>query len=316
MKILFYILLLIFNIKSIYAEDNWGEEKASNVEDPGYYEENTSSKYNSEIMDLDFEAPDIKPPSPEFDNSMLIHRLDQLEKEVASIKLMIQSLNLPKNEQRHNLKSEASPEFSDHTATTVPSHSPEKHSYDHALSLLKEKKFEESESAFADFIQKYPKSDLQSNSYFWYGETFFQRQNYEKSALFYLKGYKLQPKGSKAADSLLKLALSLGEINKKKEACSMLNKLEKEFPKRSASSKKRSNEAANKFGCVIEEAPREAITEDASSEEPKAEEVIKAPIPKPAPKAAPKASKPDKPKESKPSKSQNNKATQNIPNKN
>ena len=67
-----------------------------------------------------------------------------------------------------------------------------------------------------------------------------------------MKGYKLQPKGAKAADSLLKLAFSLGEINKTKEACSMLTKLDKEFPKRAAASKKKGEEAWTKFNCEID----------------------------------------------------------------
>jgi tol-pal system protein YbgF len=121
--------------------------------------------------------------------------------------------------------------------------------YDKALSDLKDNKFQEAQAKFDLFIKNHPSSKLLGNAYFWYGETFFRRNNFEKAALYYLKGYKHNPRSSKASDSLLKLALSLGEINKLKEACSTLTKLEKEFPSRPDSSKKRTKDAKAKFGC-------------------------------------------------------------------
>jgi tol-pal system protein YbgF len=125
----------------------------------------------------------------------------------------------------------------------------EKNSYDAALLALKDSQYEDAEAKFADFIQKYPKSSMLSNAYFWHGETFFRRNNYEKAAISYLKGYKQFPKASKASDSLLKLSLSLGAMKKTKEACSMLNKLDLEFKDRPANSIKRASDAKNKYGC-------------------------------------------------------------------
>lgn len=125
----------------------------------------------------------------------------------------------------------------------------EKKSYDLALAALKSGKLEQAEEQFSNFITLYPKSTLQSNAYFWHGETFFKRGMFEKAAISYLKGYKGSPKGVKAPDSLLKLALSLGELKKKPEACNMLLKLESEFPNRAATSIKRTKDAKIKFGC-------------------------------------------------------------------
>lgn len=127
--------------------------------------------------------------------------------------------------------------------------SKEKKLYDAALAALKDNRLEIAEEKFASFIKDYPKSSMQSNAYFWYGETFFKRNMFDKAAINYLKGYKQYPKGSKAADSLLKLALSLGELKKKTETCTMLTKLDAEFPSRPASSIKRAKDAKVKFGC-------------------------------------------------------------------
>jgi tol-pal system protein YbgF len=121
--------------------------------------------------------------------------------------------------------------------------------YDIALSKLKGGSHEDSEKLFAEFIQKFPNSKLQSNAMFWYGESFYRREIFNKAAINFLKTYKKYPKGSKAADSLLKLSFSLASLNKNKEACSMLNKLKSEFPKRPISSIKRAKDAREKFGC-------------------------------------------------------------------
>jgi len=131
----------------------------------------------------------------------------------------------------------------------VAANSGEKSEYDLALVSLKDGKFEDAERQFADFITKYPSSGLQSNATFWYAETFYRREMFNKAAVNYLQSYKNYPKGSKAQDSLLKLSYSLASLNKKKEACSMLTKLEQEFPQRPISSIKRAQEARDKFQC-------------------------------------------------------------------
>ncbi len=121
--------------------------------------------------------------------------------------------------------------------------------YDTALSYLKDGKFDEAEQKFANFIQTQPKHKLRENALFWYAESFYRRNNFNQSAITYLKSYKEYPKGPKAADALLKLSLSLGNLNKSKEACSVLDKLDSEFPNRPENSLKRSVEAKNKFSC-------------------------------------------------------------------
>jgi tol-pal system protein YbgF len=121
--------------------------------------------------------------------------------------------------------------------------------YDLALAALKDGNFEVAETKFADFIKKHPGSSLQSNATFWYAETYYRRGVFNQAAINYLQSYKQYPKGIKAPDALLKLSYSLASLNKNKEACSMLEKLELEFPKRSISSIKRAKEARDKFRC-------------------------------------------------------------------
>lgn len=126
----------------------------------------------------------------------------------------------------------------------------DKQAYDLALASYKDNKFNDAKEKFKNFVQKYPKSSMISNAYFWYGECFFKQKDYNNAAINYLKGYKESPKGAKSSDGLLKLALSLGELKKTGEACNMLAKLDKEFPSnRTAASKKMAEDAKIKFGC-------------------------------------------------------------------
>lgn len=129
---------------------------------------------------------------------------------------------------------------------TVPQ---DKQEYDIALGLLKEGKLAEAESKFSDFVRDRSDSKLHSNAIFWYAETFYRQGAYNKAAIHYLQGYKQYPKDQKAPDSLLKLAYALNALNKDKEACSMLDKLEKEFPNRPINSIKRAKDAQSKFQC-------------------------------------------------------------------
>ena len=121
--------------------------------------------------------------------------------------------------------------------------------YDLALASLKDGNFSEAEEKFANFIQNHKDHKLRENAVFWYAESFYRQGNFNQAAIHYLKGYKEYTTGSKASDSLLKLSLSLGKLKKQKEACVILDKLETEFPKRSANSLKRAAEARANFNC-------------------------------------------------------------------
>jgi len=103
--------------------------------------------------------------------------------------------------------------------------------YEKAFEFLRLSKYDAAEKAFKDFISNNKGSDLIGNAYYWLGETYLSRENYQQAAVQFLKGYQDFPKGNKAPDSLLKLAVSLRSLQKEKEACATLDKLKKEYPK-------------------------------------------------------------------------------------
>lgn len=105
-----------------------------------------------------------------------------------------------------------------------------KEQYDFAYGFVKQNQLDNAEKAFTLFISKNPKTKLLHGAYFWLGEVYYDKKDYNSSATQFLKAYKENAKGSKAAESLAKLAMSLDKLNKGKEACGTIAKLEKEFP--------------------------------------------------------------------------------------
>jgi tol-pal system protein YbgF len=121
--------------------------------------------------------------------------------------------------------------------------------YQAAYDALKAKRFDKSKELFQEFVKKYPNHGLTSIAFYWLGESYYESKNYDQSALAYLKGYQNNTKGMRAADSLLKLAKSLSELNKHKEACITITKLQKEFPNATAGIKKQAELEKKKLLC-------------------------------------------------------------------
>ncbi|MDE0060607.1 MAG: tol-pal system protein YbgF [Defluviicoccus sp.] len=134
-------------------------------------------------------------------------------------------------------------------APALPDGSP-KEQYDYALSLtLKEADYAKAGAAFRAFIDAYPKHDLTGNAYFWLGRTHFVRKDYEGASFAFADGYKKFPKGSKAADNLYNLGMSLRALGKKREACTAFARLLDRFPKANPTLKKRVSRQQKRLKC-------------------------------------------------------------------
>lgn len=102
--------------------------------------------------------------------------------------------------------------------------------YESAFADIRASNFEGAEVKFSKFIADYPKHKLVSNAHYWLAETHYVRGDIEKAARGFAQGYQNYPEGPKAADSLLKLGLSLGKLGKKDDACLTFQQLKKQFP--------------------------------------------------------------------------------------
>ncbi|MBN8828518.1 MAG: tol-pal system protein YbgF [Sphingobacteriia bacterium] len=133
---------------------------------------------------------------------------------------------------------------------SIESDNEKKKSYDEAINLIKKSELDKAAKVLETFIGKYGDDPLVGNAYYWYGEVFYVKKQYQEAAIQYLKGYKQFPKGKRAPDTLLKLSMSLGQLKKLKEACSTIDKLYDRFPDASASIKSKADKEYKRLGCT------------------------------------------------------------------
>jgi tol-pal system protein YbgF len=131
---------------------------------------------------------------------------------------------------------------------TLPSGSAQDQ-YNYAFGKLREADYPAAEEALRSFVQRYPNDALAGNAQYWLGETYYVRKDYNSAAATFAEGYRKYPQSGKAADNLLKLGMSLGNIGQKKEACLTFNQLAHDFPKASSNITERATQEKQRLGC-------------------------------------------------------------------
>src|SRR5262249_32488792 len=121
--------------------------------------------------------------------------------------------------------------------------------YNYAFGLLRQADYSAAEAALRAFVQQHPRDPMAGNAQYWLGETFYARNQFVEAAGAFAEGYKRYPKGSKAADDLLKLGMSLARADQKKTACVALAQLDRDFPSPGAAIKERATAEKKRLGC-------------------------------------------------------------------
>lgn len=111
----------------------------------------------------------------------------------------------------------------------LPDGSP-REQYDFATGLLQKGDYDGAQVALAEFVRRNDKDPLASSAQYWLGESHYARKQYKESAQAFLSGYQKYPKGAKAADSLLKLGMSLEQLKETQQACVVFRKVLAEYP--------------------------------------------------------------------------------------
>lgn len=101
--------------------------------------------------------------------------------------------------------------------------------YKFAFNLTRQARYEEAEIAFKAFIKAHGEDALAGNAHYWLGETFYVRKDFMHAAQAFFEAYQKFPSGAKAPDSLLKLGMSMANMDKAAEACTTFGKLRREF---------------------------------------------------------------------------------------
>ncbi len=121
--------------------------------------------------------------------------------------------------------------------------------YERSNESLLRRQFGEAEAGFRTFIEKFPEHSLAGSAQYWLGETYYAQSDFRQAAQAFLQGYKQYPKSRRAADSLLKLGISLNRLGQKQQACASYDAVSSEYPK-AVEARKRAQAEAKRAGCL------------------------------------------------------------------
>jgi tol-pal system protein YbgF len=134
-------------------------------------------------------------------------------------------------------------------AAAAPASGTPQEQYNYAFGLLRQANYPAAEQSLRAFVQRYPTDPLAGNAQYWLGETYYVRQDYNNAATVFAEGYQKYPKGGKAADNLLKLGMSLGQLGQKADACRAFARLDRDFPSAPSNVKERAADEKKHLAC-------------------------------------------------------------------
>jgi tol-pal system protein YbgF len=111
--------------------------------------------------------------------------------------------------------------------------------YKKGFDLMTAGQYAEARTAFADFIAKYPQSDLADNAQYWIGECSYSQKDFKEAAAAFKAVSDHFPFGNKVPDALYKEALCERQLGQEDAAKATLGKLQEQFPDSEAAVKAR-----------------------------------------------------------------------------
>lgn len=133
-------------------------------------------------------------------------------------------------------------------AAASPKGSPDEQ-YAAAFGLLRAGDYSAAADGMEQFIKNNPDHELAGNAVYWLGETYYVRKDYARAATYFLDGFQKYPQSRKGPDNLLKLGMTLAELNHKAEACQALNQVAKKYPKAPEKITQRANAEIKRLSC-------------------------------------------------------------------
>lgn len=121
--------------------------------------------------------------------------------------------------------------------------------YDYAFGLLARGEYDMAQGALVAFIAAHPDDPLSGNAQYWLGEAYYVREDFARAATAFLAGYQRYPDSAKAPDNLLKLAMTLGTLGQKADACATLDELVQRFPAAAETLRQRADRERASLAC-------------------------------------------------------------------
>lgn len=121
--------------------------------------------------------------------------------------------------------------------------------YNQAFKQLNQTNYVAAERDFTQFTKQYSDDPLIGNAWYWLGESFYVRRDYPKAANAFRQGYQKLPEGPKAGDNLLKLGMSLANLDKKTEACVVFKQVDQKYGANSQALRSKTLQEINRLDC-------------------------------------------------------------------
>ncbi len=121
--------------------------------------------------------------------------------------------------------------------------------YDRAYRHVLAGDYGAAEMDFVQFLAVHPTNEFAGNATFWLGESLARQGRHGEAARHFLTVSQEDPDGPKAAESLLKLGLSLDAMGETQAACSSLREVHARYPDIADDIADRARQAVQDIGC-------------------------------------------------------------------
>ena len=118
-----------------------------------------------------------------------------------------------------------------------------------AQTLLRRLRLESLARQLADVHDTQADTDYAAQAQYWIADIHYVRKDYEKAALAFADVLKKYPQAGRGPEAMLKLGLSLINLDKKPEGCKTLGAIKQKYPKASDAILSRAEREAKKAGC-------------------------------------------------------------------
>lgn len=221
----------------------------------------SSAPYNAQVshaqtsFDTEPQQPDYNAPAPSF-GATTVSRSEQPDQ----IGALIQSQELPQPENFEQLPDNSAAlqpaPLNDPFAappagpTAQPAQDDEpRQVYEGAYNALLQQDVAGAQSGFREFLRRFPKHALVPNALYWLGETYYVQQNYTDAAEAFDIVTAAYASSNKAPDSQLKRGMSLANLGKTQEACTVLSGLAQRYPNAPEHVKAKADSERARAGC-------------------------------------------------------------------
>jgi tol-pal system protein YbgF len=124
-----------------------------------------------------------------------------------------------------------------------------KTAYVHARQLLLDGDYPGAQAAFQAYVDQYGSTPQAAQARYWLGETKYVQHDYAGAAAAYIGATKGWPQTAWAPDAVVKLALSLLQLNRPTDACAALGEFDRHYAKAGGAAKARADAARIKAKC-------------------------------------------------------------------